>query len=193
MDSKFIEQEADGIYTRSRHYNLPYSESPYYRVWEQILKYVCGSVIDLGCGPGQFLEMCLKHGITKYTGYDISLVAIMKAEYIKAKYKADIYPYIVDLHKTDLLKEFKLKEGSTYVLCEILEHIEDDGYILSLIPKGENVIITLPNYLGGSHVRKFDTKEEIEERYHSDIKFSSFDVCPMGNEGKIIVCNGLKK
>lgn len=186
--NKFLEDEADQIYKTSGHYSLPYTKSRYYKVWETVLKYVKGNLVDLGCGPGQFMDMCLANGVKSYTGYDNSSVAIDKAKKIYYnKYRNSK----VWLGKIDLLTWPDIREGDTYTLIEILEHIDQDYKLLDLIPTNKQVVITVPNYLGGSHVRKFDTIEDVINRF-PEIKFSNFEVINMGKDTHIIVAVGIK-
>lgn len=182
-----IEQEADGIYRKHEHYSRVFYKSPYYKMWNLILPHLHGKIIDLGCGPGQFLDMCAANGFEDYTGYDISQVAIDKCNEIITHRN-----YESRVKKVNLLETDAIEYGSVYVMSEILEHIEDDHKILSLIPTGSKVIITLPNFLGGSHVRKFETRHDISERF-TEIEFDSFYKCQMGKDTHITIAIGIKK
>jgi SAM-dependent methyltransferase len=174
-----IEAEADHIYTNFEHYSRHYSKSGYYKVWLSTLKYIKGKVVDLGCGPGQYMQLCLDNDID-YTGYDISGVAISKAKEIAKGYKS------VKLYKADLF-EVDIDNSDTYVCCEMLEHIEKDHELLSKI-KGK-LVFTVPNYLGGSHVRKFDTLLDVMKRYDY-IEYEAGETIKLSDTAKIHILSG---
>lgn len=190
MKFKSIEEEADHIYSTSVHYSKPYNESHYYNMWDKALQYCNGKVIDLGCGPGQVAEMiCLKgyKPIKKYIGYDISKVAIDKCINKELSY-LDTFKF----YKQNLLENPNIEEGDCYICLEMLEHIQDDYKILNLIPKGKEVVISVPSYLGGSHVRKFNNVSQVEARYSNHIDFTDFHVIKYAGGAKIFVAAGTK-
>jgi len=190
-EAEKIEQEADGIYTRSKTYCKPYYESPYFSVWKGIFEFInddVETVVDMGCGPGQFMDFCMTFDIFEYHGYDISGVAISMAEEIRRKKHLNKRVF---LHKCNLLQMAEIADGDVYILSEILEHITNDHDILKLIPSGKQVIIALPNYMGGSHVRKFTHWQQIADRY-KEISFILWKTIPMGNHREIIIGAGIK-
>jgi 2-polyprenyl-3-methyl-5-hydroxy-6-metoxy-1,4-benzoquinol methylase len=109
-----------------------------------------GSVLDVGCGNG--------HMATEdYLGIDYSPVAIKEARRNKPNADfilGDIFDY-----------EYLLSRYDTVLLLEILEHLEDDLALLELIPADTKVVISVPTFLGGSHVRAFDDCEDVVNRY----------------------------
>ena len=80
-----LSKEYDLIYAKEpRHYSKHYSQSPYLRVWEKVASLIApdSTVVDIGCGTGQVMELLLDKGVQRYTGYEFSKVAIAKANSI---------------------------------------------------------------------------------------------------------------
>lgn len=186
-----LSKEYDLIYAKeTRHYNKHYSQSPYLKIWERVASHIKPhhSVVDIGCGTGQVMELLLDKGVQRYTGYEFSKVAIDKANSILSgrndKDKAEII--YQDLYE---LKE--LVEADFYISIEVMEHLIDDKKVISYIPKGKNVIITVPNYLGGSHVRKFDNEQQVIDRYKYVINIAQVVRMNYGS-GLIFVMGGVK-
>lgn len=183
-----LSKEYDVIYTRKEHYREHYDQSPYKRIWSRVISYINieDRVLELGCGTGQMMEMLLDRGVKEYVGYDFSQVAIDLAfSRIQGRNARLCYQ---DLYEID-----KLSDADVYVAVEVFEHLKDDAdqRLLKLIPKGKKIIITVPSYLGGSHVRKFSNKQEIIDRY-SDISIK--EVVIIGNtEAKIFIVFAEKK
>lgn len=175
------------VYERKDYYKCHYSKSPYLNVYNKVSSYISptDSVVELGCGTGQLMELLQDKGIAKYIGYDFSDEGVRqtKARIKKAGYEA----YIQDLYKVT-----SFPTANVYVSVEVMEHLEDDLKVISRIPKGGTVIITVPNYLGGSHVRKFDTEEEVVERYKELLKCEEVSTINRGPEAKIFVLKAKK-
>jgi len=186
-----IREEANGIYANELNaYSKHYSESPYIKLWNKVASYVNDedTVCDVGCGPGQFMELLLDKEVKAYTGIDISPVAVSKACSLLAKRK--------DAHKaslvcTNILNGFAMPDADKYVLVEILEHLNQDKALLARIPKGKEVILSVPSYLGGSHVRKFDNVDQVRDRYGALVTPEELTEIPRG-AGKIFVLKGTK-
>jgi glycosyltransferase involved in cell wall biosynthesis len=183
-----LSEEYNGIYTRKDAYKCPYSKSPYLRVWNEVAEHIHVSnvVVDLGCGPGQLMERLFDLGISRYIGYDFSRVACELAQAIVEREKRNA----LILHQ-DLYELTSLPDADVYVAVEVMEHLTNDMSVVNLIPAGKKVIITVPNFLGGSHVRKFDTEEEVIARYGSVITLHSIKTIGHGT-GKIFVFAGIK-
>ena len=191
VNPELIREESNNIYAnKDRHYSKHYSKSPYLKVWEHTASYINGvdTVCDIGCGPGQLMELLLDKDVTGYTGIDISPVAISKACDLLSKRKD---AFKVSLVCTNILNGFTMPQADKYVLIEILEHLNEDKQLLAKIPKGKEVILSVPNYLGGSHVRKFDNVEQVKERYGSIVLPEEVVEMKHGS-GKIFVLKGIK-
>jgi len=145
------------------HYSLPPDEAPWAGIWAWCVDQMpseARSVVDLGCGPGHFLEMLhLSRPDINATGVDFSGVAIQMAEargLPNEQFRwvhGDIFTF------SDL-------EGVDVVVCtEVLEHVEGDLDLLAALPKGMTVLGTVPPTLGPSHVRSFACMAEVVDRY----------------------------
>lgn len=191
VNPELIREEANKIYAnKDRHYSRHYSKSPYLKIWEHAASYINGvdMVCDIGCGPGQLMELLLDKDVTGYTGIDISPVAISKACDLLSKRKD---AFKVSLVCTNILNGFTMPQADKYVLIEILEHLNEDKQLLAKIPRGKEVILSVPSYLGGSHVRKFDNAEQVKERYGSIVLPEEIVELKHGS-GKIFVLKGIK-
>ena len=129
-----------------------------------------GSVLDVGCGDGNFLSMLAgidaknkTHNFMLY-GFDISNKAI---ELAKGK------EFISDLFVGDLLdrKTLPKRKFDVVVCSEVLEHIDDYkkafDNIAGLVKKGGKILITVPHSMKywtmhdkyAMHFRRYEKKE----------------------------------
>ena len=128
-------------------------------------------VVDLGCGGGHFAQ-CLDQ-LNKpmaYAGFDFSEAAIYFAK--KKVAPSETWSY----HQADLTKlviSQTLPPGAVYVCLEVLEHIQDDLRIFSLIPEGAQVIISVPSFDEPSHVRHFKSFAHVIDRYRNKVDFQT--------------------
>ena len=114
--------------------------------------------------------MLFDHGFTDYCGLDFSEKRIEQARSVCPAYSF----VIADVLKSDILE---VGEYNTVVCTELLEHIEEDKNVLSKIRKGTRFFGTVPDFMYTSHVRCFQTEEEVRERYSPF--FDPFDVLPL--------------
>jgi 2-polyprenyl-3-methyl-5-hydroxy-6-metoxy-1,4-benzoquinol methylase len=187
----YIRDECNAIYSNEKFsYNKHYSASPYFKVWNELMQHINQgeSVVDIGCGVGQLMEMMLDNGIGKYLGFDISPVAIAKACERLSKRKDQDKASLVC---TNIFDWEDVPEADIYILAEILEHITNDKDLLKKIPSCKRVLITVPSFLGGSHVRKFDTCVDVYQRYKDMIPVAELSEILHGS-GKIFIMSGIK-
>ncbi len=67
----------DDRFSKVDKYLVSPRDSPYYPLWRAVLDNLeprC-SILDVGCGPGQFAKLCVEEG-HPYVGIDFSQVAI---------------------------------------------------------------------------------------------------------------------
>lgn len=152
----------DAKYARSKEYAKPYHESVYYHLWcvvaDRLNMQGARSVLDLGCGSGQFAACLSDHGIAQYRGIDFSQTAIQRARQRVPRYQFDL----VDLRHM----AHSAYRGVDAITClEVLEHLDDDTGLLSRLPAGKRLLATVPNFLCPGHVRCFETAAEVRERY----------------------------
>lgn len=173
--SEYYDQKASA----SDGFCIHYSKTEYYPFWSVIADRIqclnTKSVLEIGCGGGQFAALIRDKGITKYLGFDFSpsLIALAK------KACPDFNFVIADALKTDL---FYTYDYDTVVTTEFLEHIERDLEVIEKIRKGTHFYGSVPNFPWISHVRHFNTVQEVYDRYaeyfHSfrvDAFFSNHD------------------
>lgn len=123
-------------------------------------------VIDLGCGPGRLAQYLIKHDIDNYTGVDWSpkCIALANKEYPEYTWK------VANLHDQKLRDTYN--DYDIFVLLEVLEHIHHDIDVLSSIPSGKRVFLSVPNTWDKAHVRVFHNVVEVQERYNLLLAFN---------------------
>jgi SAM-dependent methyltransferase len=161
----------DDVYSRSESYQAPYTKSCYYFLWSVIAdRLLLGNtrgVLDIGCGPGQMAALLYDQGIRQYVGLDFSPTAVEIARKVVPSFQ-----FVVgDVRTTDV---FETTEHDAIICTEVLEHIEDDLQVLSRFGPGKRCLCTVPNFPYTSHVRHFDSAEEVVRRYGP--YFSEFGV-----------------
>lgn len=132
------------------------ADSPYRELVERAVAMVPDdSVVELGCGTGRFARALLERGVTSYIGLDFAPGHIVEAR----RYAPDAEFRLADI-RTD-----PLPAAATYVLLEVLEHLDDDLAVLRRIPLGARVVLSVPSFPSASHVRSFAGRDEARDRY----------------------------
>jgi SAM-dependent methyltransferase len=152
----------DKVFAENDEYNRHYDQSRYFDLWTAIVHMLFPreKVLDIGCGPGQFAQMCVDHG-HDYVGVDFSQVAIETAVGMEIPHAYFIH---ADVSKLGMLPvDYDKIDVVTFV--EVLEHIDNDIEVLGYYAQGKPVILTLPDFMAISHVRSFNDENEIRERY----------------------------
>lgn len=165
-----------------------YSETHYYEIWlkalELIKKVDKPNIVDIGCGPGQFAKLLLDNGIKDYRGIDFSQEAI---KYAKIRNDKNRSLFNVDnAYTTSLFNE----EYNTVVIFEVLEHVDEDLKILSRIRAGSTILFSVPNFYSDGHVRWFNSKQKIIERYKKYVEFEDILSFSVGGMNKIFLIKG---
>lgn len=171
-------------------YQVHYTESYYYFLWTVLLDRIkrtkVKSIIDLGCGPGQFASLLFDNGIERYLGIDFSDEAIKLAKSFCPKFDFKV----LDLTKSEILSTYHY---DCVVTMEFLEHVEFDLNVLEQIKSGTKVFATVPNFPYVSHVRHFENVGEVINRYNH--LFAELSVYPFleNNKGKtFFLIEGIK-
>lgn len=158
-------------------YQVHYSRNIDYIAWQSAIKYLMllnrsVSILEIGCGPGQFANMLFDYGFSDYTGFDFSQAAVNMAKKVNPAH-ADRF-FVQDAFQTDLLeRQFDL------VICfEVLEHLEADLEMLSRIRPGTKMLLSVPNTDNPTHVRFFPSSGAVRERYQNVMKI--FDIWVVG-------------
>lgn len=136
-------------------------------------------VIDLGCGTGRFamsLVPCvdakslLAKGLRPYQGYDFAPAVVDEARRYCGRYELDFE--VADIREWEHGPD--LPEECTYVLLEVLEHLDDDRDALERIPAGLPVVFSVPNFWSASHVRTFAQPRDAFDRYADLLNFHAW-------------------
>lgn len=147
----------------------------YLRVAEIIAESDIKSIIDVGCGIAELS----KYVKCDYTGIDFSEKAIAIARTKTPNVSVeDIYSY-VEANSFKLLD--LLFKKNTYVILEVLEHI-DDLKLLNSIEQGSRIIASVPSFSCPSHLRRY-TKKIIEDRYKGIININTIERFNWENDG----------
>lgn len=158
-----VGQQEAGFYDRLHiESNNAVTRGLYYPLLRKVLTCVrdhrSRSILEVGCGNGFLAEMILQeHGGT-YRGFDFSPVAVRNAACRTGRselfFRADALDARSYTHDYD-----------TIICTEVLEHIEADLDVIRLWRDGAWCICTVPNFDYESHVRFFQTSEEVAARY----------------------------
>lgn len=153
----------DAVFAHSHKYAQSGENCEYISIWQRIVNILYDngstSILDLGCGPGQFAEFIAAHmPEVRYTGLDFSSVAISQAS-------RRCPNYLFKKMKLPTTNFLGLPSFDSVVCTEVLEHVENDREILSVIPIGTLIVASVPNFDSFGHVRLFRNKEEVMERY----------------------------
>lgn len=154
----------DESFERIDHRRRHYSESNYYFLWSVIADRVVRAnvepLLDIGCGPGQLACLLRDKGISNYSGFDFSPKRIEHAKSVCPEFKFSVH----DAFKTDIFTRIYYNG----VICtEFLEHVEEDIKVIKKIRSGVKFYGTVPNFPFMSHVRHFNSEEEVRARYRS--------------------------
>lgn len=165
----------DKLYKTLQNYQVPAEQSTYKIVWDKVLEKLppeC-SILDIGCGPGQFATLCIEAGHS-YVGADFSEVAINRGRQIVPE---------ATFHLVDINEDKSLLTKGNYdvvTFIEFFEHINEDVEVLSTVPEGKKIVLTVPKYWGKEHVRVFRTPNEVFNRYGEYVDAESLDIIALG-------------
>lgn len=153
----------DAVFADSAKYQKSGLDSEYVAVWRRIADALAArgaeSVLDLGCGPGQFAEfIAASLPALAYTGLDFSGVAVSRA-------RQRCPQYLFEKRELPISDFAGLPAFDAVVCTEVLEHVERDREILAALPAGTFVVASVPNFDSFGHVRLFRTEGEVRERY----------------------------
>lgn len=153
----------DEVFSQAAEYRLGWRESTYSSVWLALIELLRNqrvqSILDLGCGPGQFAD-CVAEMLpgVNYFGVDFSAVAVERAR--------DRHPDFRFVQLELPVASYEQFSPFDAVVCtEVLEHIEADVPVIRPIPSGTFVVFTVPNFDSFGHVRVFKSAAEVSDRY----------------------------
>jgi 2-polyprenyl-3-methyl-5-hydroxy-6-metoxy-1,4-benzoquinol methylase len=152
----------DSIYMISEEYRMHYSQSRYYFLWSFILGRMhpkqSDHIIDIGCGPGQFAAFLRDQGIINYLGIDFSNETIKLAKLACPEFRFEQE----DIFNTSLLKNMPYNIA---ICTEFLEHIREDTKVLEMLRSGTHLFASVPDFSDPGHLRYFQQKDEVTNRY----------------------------
>jgi SAM-dependent methyltransferase len=151
----------------SEYYNKLFTKSSdmsrYYHIYNRIGQIVTDRVLDIGCGTAM-----LQRFVNDYHGFDFSEKAVEIAKnpnvWVGNAYESKNYG-----------------DYDSYVLTEVLEHL-DDYKVLQNVPKGKQVIFSVPSFEDESHLRVY-TEKLIYYRYESILNIKTILRFDWHNEG----------
>ena len=184
MGSEQNSEFYNSIYAGSHKYKSHYLESIYLPIWKDVVSVIHKHnyrIIDVGCGTGQFAQLCFDEDIKYEAGLDFSFEAIKMAKQTNPS---------LFFKQEDFLKSNK-KYSDEYeydaVVClEVLEHIENDYHVINRFDKGKDLILSVPNFDSKGHVRVFDNELHIRKRYEQLMDIDYIKKYPIGLRGKCI-------
>ena len=104
-------------------------------------------VLDLGCGDGSFIAECSRQLKGEFEGSDISEAAL---EIARKNVPG------IRFFQLDLMAGVPDRKYDAIVLSEVLEHIEDDEFVLKAIaPYTRHVVISVPGGPVGNVDRRY--------------------------------------
>jgi 2-polyprenyl-3-methyl-5-hydroxy-6-metoxy-1,4-benzoquinol methylase len=182
----------DRALEKSETYDKHYTESLYYAIWtvliDRLRKHGSAKILEIGCGTGQLAWALRDSDLLKdYCGFDFSPNRVAMAR----RNCPDLRFEIADVFDTNIFEIFSYE---LVISTEFLEHVNQDLKVIERIRPETFFLATVPNYPWTSHVRHFESCEQVEERY-SDY-FVDLQVSPIlrRKDGKVIfVMEGRKK
>ena len=113
-----------------------------------------------------FAKLLFKKGYTNYMGFDFAQKRVNIAKEFVPTFKF----FRRNAYDTKYLKPI-YKRYEYFIILEVLEHLENDLDVISMIPNGRKIIFSVPNYLSSSHVRAFHNQRMIKNRFKDLVEF----------------------
>src|SRR5205085_1343346 len=96
-------------------------------------------VLEVGCGPGHLANLLLDQGVQEYVGLDFSPKAVAIARKVAPRARF----LVGDARSSELYSRF---DYDAVICTEVLEHIEDDGLVVSQFRPGTRCLCSVPNF-----------------------------------------------
>jgi SAM-dependent methyltransferase len=143
--------------------------------------------LEVGCGAGQLAALLMTHGVTEYTGFDLSPTAIDLARGNVPNGRV----LVANAFETEL---FTTATYDALLCTEVLEHLDRDLELIALWPVGTRCLCTVPDFMAKSHVRIFPTANSVTDRYGA--LFAALDVMPIARPspkgGQFFLMDGMR-
>lgn len=177
IKSIYKEKNADYYDTA---YEEKYDAERYTDIYRTVLEWLGenkeSSVLEVGCGCGDLACLIVKNNI-EYQGFDFSQKAL---DQIEAK--------STDTRKKCTLADAYDKENykenyNTVIAIEVMEHL-DDLKLLNNVRAGTRMILSLPDYMAWSHLRTYDSPQEIQNRFGALVDISKIETFVWGEDNR---------
>lgn len=143
-------------------------------------------IAELGCGPGLFAEFLYKKGYKNYWGIDFSKKCIELAKKRVPSYQFEIG----NLYDKNIQNRFL--NYDVFISLETFEHLTNDLFVIKAIPKGKEIIFSVPNKPDPAHVRFFKSSKSVIQRYSLIINFIKSQTIPGVRAKKFFLVQGIK-
>jgi len=154
------------IFTRYKKYHSHYSESRYFEMWKRIIELIKTipepSILEVGCGTGQFAEFLKDQNLIDYKGFDFSVTALNLAT------GRNINDFIFFEGDAQTKTAYLKYDYNLIVALEVFEHT-DDMKLLEQIESGKNIILSVPEFDDPAHIRYFPRIEQVTQQYEKYI------------------------
>lgn len=156
-------------YVENPRYKRPPEQTAYFPIWQKLNSWLSEdeTIFEIGCGSGQLANYLLKEGKKYEVGIDCVTEAILLAQEMNPDYKGI---FIVK----NILEIQSITGYNTVIATEVLEHVEEDLYVISLLPKNTRFIFSVPNFMTKGHKRCFANIDAVLERYRNMLKFNQY-------------------
>lgn len=166
-------------------YHKHYSQSFYYSCWQQAMRYLYLqdrniSILEVGCGAGQFANMLFDNGFYNYQGLDYAKEGIKLCKNNNPQY-ADKF-FVADAFETPVLEQ----QHDLVIMFEILEHIQEDIRLLSRLPHNTKVLLSVQNFMDPLHVRCFTSEESVRQHYGTVIEIYDVQKVPIQQSQNVL-------
>jgi len=143
-------------------------------------------IAELGCGPGLFAEFLYRKGYRNYWGVDFSESCVEWAIKRVPSYQFEVG----NLYDENIQKRFL--DYDVFICLETFEHMTNDLAVINAIPKGKEIIFSVPNRDDEAHVRYFLDPQSVANRYSPIIDFIFGQTVPGINGKKFFLVHGEK-
>jgi 2-polyprenyl-3-methyl-5-hydroxy-6-metoxy-1,4-benzoquinol methylase len=149
----------------------------------------CPTIVDLGCGVGYFAKVLFDSGYKDYIGIDFSDDMVRLSTTLGLPYE-----FVKGNITSSSFLEYYIKYN-VFTCLEVLEHIENDTGVLNNLPSGALIVLSVPNRDFHSHVRHFNSIDEVIDRYSPYINFtdSKTIITNENKKAKVFICRGVIK
>lgn len=187
LDKDATQFQYNDVFLSEIEYVLPFQKSLYFDLWAKVLSYCAKpSIIDIGCGPGQFARIVHLAGYDKYFGVDFSGVAITQCKRLCRDIEG--FSFLKgDIRKKSVWEEINSHKG-IFTFIEVLEHLTNDLHILSNVPRRSRIIATLPKFDAQYHIRYFENEDDVVNRYSENVEIDKSE-----DLGRFIIIGGQAK